>query len=113
MTAGAAMRLEISGIDAAGEPQRARMEGADPALTFACYFSPDRNGEASIALGFTEAHDLILRVLKTEPNFTPVIGKKVRLLRANSDGTDLVLRITTAGTSGINPEQVIGCKAVI
>jgi hypothetical protein len=102
---GASWRKEAFGSDQVG-----RMEDTDGALPFACYFSADKSGELSFALGFKETHDFILRVSKDENNFVPEIGKHVRLIAANGE-EDVVVRLEQKASSNINPEFVFGCKA--
>jgi hypothetical protein len=110
---GAQARLEIFGLNAAGTAQKGLMDDqSDTTKTFACYFSPVRSQEQLDAALFKDVHDTILRVAKTETNFEPTIGKIVRLIAANSDGTDIRVRISEIGPSGVNPEHVAGCKAV-
>src|SRR6266542_3538970 len=107
---GAAERLAIFGVNQSGAPQVAKMEGAS--LTFPCYFSPVRSQEQLDAAMFKDVHDCILRVAKTAANFSPIIGKNVVLLAAKAGGSDITLRISELGHSGLNPEYVLGCKAV-
>jgi hypothetical protein len=61
---------------------------------------------------FKDVHDCILRVAKTETAFSATIGKNVVLIAAKPGATDVTLRISELGHSGINPEYVVGCKAV-
>ena len=110
---GATDRLALFGVNPAGAPQTARMEDdTNPLHTFPCYFSPVRSQEQLDEAMFKDVHDTILRVAKTETNFSPVIGKNVVLIAAKNDNTDLTLRISELGHSGVNPEYVMGCKAV-
>ena len=110
---GAADRLSIFGINQSGSPQTGRMESQiDTSKTFPCYFSPVRSQEQLDAAMFKDVHDTILRVAKTEDNFTPIIGANVILIAAKNDESDLTLRISELGHSGINPEYVLGCKNI-
>lgn len=110
---GAIDRLSIFGINPAGTVQKGRMQSnPNTAQTFNCYFSPVRSQEQLDAALMKEIHDSILRVAKTETYFTPTIGANVILLAARNDNTDMVLRISELGHSGVNPEYVLGCKAV-
>ncbi len=109
---GASDRLSIFGINSSGAQQLGRMESANQFQTFPCYFSPVRSQEQLDEAMFKDIHDTILRIAKTETNFSPVIGKNVVLIAAKNDGSNLTVRISELGHSGMNPEYVIGCKNV-
>jgi hypothetical protein len=109
-TQGATFRRAVFGINQSGTVQTGKMEGA--VATFACYFSPVRSHEQLDEAMFKDVHDCILRVAKTETNFSPTIGKNVVLIAAKPGPADLTLRISELGHSGLNPEYVVGCKAV-
>jgi len=110
---GAADRLAIFGIDTTGAPQTGRMEDDTNVFhTFPCYFSPVRSQEQLDEAMFKDVHDTILRVAKTETNFHSTIGQNVILIAAKNDSTNLTLRISELGYSGINPEYVVGCKNI-
>jgi hypothetical protein len=109
-TQGAAMRLSLFGINQSGAAQKGKMEGGTQ--TFDCYFSPVRSHEQLDEAMFKDVHDSILRVAKTQTNFSPTIGKNVVLIAAKPGAADITLRISELGHSGLNPEYVVGCKAV-
>ncbi|HEY4282643.1 MAG TPA: hypothetical protein VGM62_06215 [Chthoniobacterales bacterium] len=97
-------RLEMFGATAS-------MDDA-PSTVFPCYYSPVRSLEQLSMFGFSDEHDAILRVRKTEPAFDPTLGKIVRLIGVNDDGSDLRLRLAARGHTKLNPEHVFGCKAI-
>jgi hypothetical protein len=107
---GAAFRRAVFGVNQSGGAQTGRMDGA--VQTFPCYFSPVRSHEQLDEAMFKDVHDCILRVAKTETNFSPTIGKNVVLIAAKPGPADITLRISELGHSGLNPEYVVGCKAV-
>ena len=57
-------------------------------------------------------HDTILRIKKSS-GFLPRLGEVITLLKANNDGSDLVLRFEEFGHSAFNPEFVIGCANIL
>jgi hypothetical protein len=111
---GAVDRLSVWGVNSVGGQQLARMEDdvASPERTFPCYFSPVRSSDQLTEALFKDVHDCILRVARTAPYINATIGKNVVLIAGKNDGSDLVVRISELGHSGINPEYVLGCKNV-
>jgi hypothetical protein len=110
---GATMRREVFGINPVGTTQKGRMaDDANTTHTFDCYFSPVRSQEQLDAAMFKDVHDTILRVDKTAQYFDPTVGKNVILVAAKNDNSNLTLRISEIGITGVNPEYVVGCKAV-
>jgi hypothetical protein len=111
---GAAARLDVFGINSKGTPQLARMEddAATPTHTFPCYFSPVRSSDQLTEALFKDVHDTILRVARSAPYINATVGKNVVLIQGKNDGSDLVVRISELGHSGLNPEYVLGCKNV-
>lgn len=103
---------EMIGRDSDREPQQGIMEETVGALPFSFYFSSGKAQENLDAmLVFKDVNDYVLRVAKTEQNFSAVIGKTVRLIAVNYGGGDLIVIINEIQGHPVNPEYVVGCKA--
>jgi len=95
-----------------GKTGRMKDQDGSPTHTFNCYYTPVRSSEQLTEALFKDVHDSIVRVPKTEQWVDATVGKELTLLAAQNNGSDMRLRISELGHSTINPEFVLGCKAL-
>lgn len=76
--------------------------------SFQGYYTPVKSQQQLDAIGFKDVHDSVVRFSKDVP-FIPQLGKKIRI----TEGERIVtLQLSEFGSHPINPEYVIGCKAL-
>ena len=86
-------------------------DGTSATATFACYYSPATETELLQPFGIQRDFDLVLRVKKTETNFVPEIGRNVKIIGVEPDGSDLVERLVKPRTHALGVEYVFECKS--
>lgn len=108
---GAEFRRGVFGVDATGARFLARMEDQpDHSRTFSYYITGRQSEILDPNLTFKDSLDLIIRVDKTEPYCDPTIGKLIRLIAIQPDGTDLLVRIEQIPPSAVAAEWSLVCK---
>lgn len=83
----------------------------DGAPQVPAYWTAVRSQEQLDSMGFMEVHDTIVRVLKSNLPIVTV-GKKIDLFDAEGQQVGAV-RHAENGITPINPEWVLGCKAIL
>ena len=106
---GAAMNL---GIFQSTAVMQEHAEDSD-APTFVCHFTLAAAEQELAGIGIRTDVNLILRVPKTEPNFSGVIGKNVIIYAAAPDGGNLAVRLVVKKPfHPLDPMHVFGCKSL-
>lgn len=102
----AGLRQEIFGRDEEGEGQT--FDYDETTKDVPGYYTPIRYQRQLDELNMREVHDVVIRIRKTNLP-SPAIGKSLRFL---DKGQMMLVRIDELGSHPINPEWVLGCKAL-